>query len=79
MHYTACGILTEVKHTRLNHGVLVVTETKGDSLSGSVNSACYGSLLSRQTTLWTAVLVAAQSQLPGSQAALSELCQLYWY
>jgi len=39
MHYTACGILTEIKHTRLNHGILVVTETKGDSLGSSVNSA----------------------------------------
>jgi RNA polymerase sigma factor (sigma-70 family) len=31
------------------------------------------------TTRWSAVLVAAQSQLPGSQAALTELCRLYWY
>jgi RNA polymerase sigma factor (sigma-70 family) len=31
------------------------------------------------TTRWSAILVAAQSQLPGSQAALSELCRLYWY
>jgi RNA polymerase sigma factor (sigma-70 family) len=32
-----------------------------------------------RTTRWSAVLIAAQSQLPGSQAALSELCRLYWY
>jgi RNA polymerase sigma factor (sigma-70 family) len=32
-----------------------------------------------QTTRWSAILVAAQSQLPGSQAALSQLCRLYWY
>jgi RNA polymerase sigma factor (sigma-70 family) len=31
------------------------------------------------TTRWSAILVAAQSQLPGSQTALSELCRLYWY
>jgi RNA polymerase sigma factor (sigma-70 family) len=31
------------------------------------------------TTRWSAVLIAAQSQLPGSQTALTELCQLYWY
>jgi RNA polymerase sigma factor (sigma-70 family) len=31
------------------------------------------------TTRWSAILVAAESQVPGSQAALSELCQLYWY
>ncbi|HKM57174.1 MAG TPA: sigma factor [Chthoniobacterales bacterium] len=31
------------------------------------------------TTRWSEILVAAQSQLPGSQAALSELCRLYWY
>ena len=31
------------------------------------------------TTRWSAILVAAQSQAPGSQAALSELCRLYWY
>jgi RNA polymerase sigma factor (sigma-70 family) len=30
-------------------------------------------------TRWSAILVAAQSRLPGSQAALSELCRLYWY
>jgi RNA polymerase sigma factor (sigma-70 family) len=32
-----------------------------------------------QTTRWSAILVAAQSKLPGSYAALSELCKLYWY
>jgi RNA polymerase sigma factor (sigma-70 family) len=32
-----------------------------------------------QTTRWSAILVAAQSQLPGSQAALTDLCRLYWY
>jgi RNA polymerase sigma factor (sigma-70 family) len=32
-----------------------------------------------QTTRWSAILTAAQSQLPGSQTALSELCRLYWY
>jgi RNA polymerase sigma factor (sigma-70 family) len=32
-----------------------------------------------QTTRWSAILVAAQSQLPGSQVALSQLCRLYWY
>jgi RNA polymerase sigma factor (sigma-70 family) len=32
-----------------------------------------------RTTRWTEILVAAASQMPGSQAALSELCRLYWY
>lgn len=32
-----------------------------------------------RTTRWSAILVAAQSRLPGSQAALTELCRLYWY
>lgn len=32
-----------------------------------------------RTTRWSAILVAAESQKPGSQAALSELCRLYWY
>ena len=31
------------------------------------------------TTRWSAVLLSAQSQAPGSQAALSELCRIYWY
>jgi RNA polymerase sigma factor (sigma-70 family) len=31
------------------------------------------------TTRWSAVLLSAQSQVPGSQAALSELCRTYWY
>jgi RNA polymerase sigma-70 factor (ECF subfamily) len=31
------------------------------------------------TTRWSAILVAAQSKLPGSQAALANLCRLYWY
>ncbi len=31
------------------------------------------------TTHWTIVLRAAQSQEPGGEAALSELCRLYWY
>ena len=32
-----------------------------------------------RTTRWSAILVAAESQMPGSQAALAELCRLYWY
>lgn len=32
-----------------------------------------------QTTQWSAVLLSAQSQAPGSRAALSDLCKLYWY
>jgi RNA polymerase sigma-70 factor (ECF subfamily) len=31
------------------------------------------------TTHWTVVLRAAQSQVPGGQAALAQLCRLYWY
>ena len=32
-----------------------------------------------RTTRWSAILVAAESRVPGSQEALSELCQAYWY
>jgi RNA polymerase sigma factor (sigma-70 family) len=32
-----------------------------------------------RTTRWSEILVAAESQMPGSEAALSELCRLYWY
>jgi RNA polymerase sigma factor (sigma-70 family) len=32
-----------------------------------------------RTTNWSVVLLSAQSQLPGSQPALAELCRLYWY
>jgi DNA-directed RNA polymerase specialized sigma24 family protein len=32
-----------------------------------------------RTTRWSAILVAAESRMPGSQAALTELCLLYWY
>jgi RNA polymerase sigma factor (sigma-70 family) len=32
-----------------------------------------------RTTCWDAVLLSAQSQAPGSEAALAELCSLYWY
>ena len=31
------------------------------------------------TTCWSAVLLSAQSQAPGSQAALAELCKIYWH
>jgi RNA polymerase sigma-70 factor (ECF subfamily) len=31
------------------------------------------------TTRWSAVLLSAQSQAPGSQAALADLCRIYWY
>jgi RNA polymerase sigma factor (sigma-70 family) len=31
-----------------------------------------------RTTQWTVVLLSAQSQAPGSKAALAELCRLYW-
>ena len=31
------------------------------------------------TTRWSVVVEAAQSQMPGSRAALSELCARYWY
>lgn len=30
------------------------------------------------TTQWNVVLLSAQSQVPGSKAALAELCRLYW-
>src|ERR1700739_1293692 len=32
-----------------------------------------------RTTRRSAILLAAESRKPGSQAALTELCQLYWY
>jgi RNA polymerase sigma factor, sigma-70 family len=32
-----------------------------------------------RTTRWSVILAAAESHLPGSQAALTELCQHYWY
>jgi RNA polymerase sigma factor (sigma-70 family) len=32
-----------------------------------------------RTTRWSAILVAAESSLPGSQEALTELCRSYWY
>ena len=32
-----------------------------------------------RTTRWSAILVAAESRMPGSEAALAELCRLYWY
>jgi RNA polymerase sigma factor (sigma-70 family) len=32
-----------------------------------------------RTTQWSVVLLSAQSQLPGSKAALAELCRLYWF
>lgn len=31
------------------------------------------------TTLWTLVMVSAQSQVEGGKAALAELCRIYWY
>ena len=31
------------------------------------------------TTRWSAILLSAQSQAPGSRAALAELCKVYWY
>jgi RNA polymerase sigma factor (sigma-70 family) len=41
------------------------------SLAGGVNRF--------QTTRWSMVLVSAQSQAPGYQEALADLCKLYWY
>ena len=32
-----------------------------------------------RTTRWPVVLLSAQSQAPGFQAALGELCGIYWY
>jgi len=32
-----------------------------------------------RTTRWSVVLLSAQSQTPDSEAALAELCRLYWY
>ena len=32
-----------------------------------------------RTTRWSVVLLSAQSQAPDSEAALAELCRLYWY
>jgi RNA polymerase sigma factor (sigma-70 family) len=38
-----------------------------------------GGLGQFHTTRWSAVLLSAQSQAPVSQAALAELCGIYWY
>jgi RNA polymerase sigma-70 factor (ECF subfamily) len=32
-----------------------------------------------RTTRWSAIIVAAQSQMPGNQEALTALCRDYWY
>jgi RNA polymerase sigma factor (sigma-70 family) len=32
-----------------------------------------------RTTQWSVVLLSAQTQVPGSQTALADLCRLYWY
>ena len=32
-----------------------------------------------RTTRWSAILIAAESQMPGSEEALSALCRDYWY
>jgi RNA polymerase sigma factor (sigma-70 family) len=32
-----------------------------------------------RTTCWSVILAAAESKMPGSRAALAELCQNYWY
>ena len=32
-----------------------------------------------RTTHWSIVLLSAQTQVPGSQTALADLCRLYWY
>ena len=32
-----------------------------------------------RTTNWNVVLLSTQSQAPGAQSALADLCQLYWY
>jgi len=55
--------------------ITIVSQLQVDSKDGSMadDPARF------HTTRWTAILVAAQSQLPGSRAALSELCRLYWY
>ena len=37
-----------------------------------------GGTASFHTTRWGIVMRAAQSQAPGSQPALAELCRLYW-
>jgi RNA polymerase sigma factor (sigma-70 family) len=38
-----------------------------------------GDVYQFHTTRWSAVLLSAQSQAPGSQEALGELCRIYWY
>jgi RNA polymerase sigma factor (sigma-70 family) len=32
-----------------------------------------------RTTCWSAVLLSAQSQAPGSRDALADICRIYWY
>lgn len=32
-----------------------------------------------RTTRWSAIFAAAESRVPGSHAALAELCRIYWY
>ncbi len=49
------------------------------SISGSNESATVPSRHWFATTHWSVVLSAADTQAPGSQAALEELCRTYWY
>ncbi len=44
-----------------------------EQLSGTDDPARF------RTTRWSAIIVAAESRMPGSEAALAELCRLYWY
>jgi RNA polymerase sigma factor (sigma-70 family) len=54
----------------VKHGESVVERDHGPPAEGAA---------SFHTTRWTIVMQAAQSQAPGGQSALAQLCRSYWY
>src|ERR1700719_4034769 len=58
-----------VRYTKSNAGIHVKAEQS--SLGDGVNRF--------QPTRWDLVLLSAQSQTPGCDEALADLCKLYWY
>ena len=47
-------------------------------MEGEYGPAAQGGA-SFHTTRWTIVMKAAQSQAPGGESALAQLCRTYWY
>ena len=68
----------EISNFNTRSNLIALAEYRGSQLKPDHHSPADAAGRFR-TTRWSVVLLSAQSNAPGAEAALAELCRLYWY